>query len=85
MRETFVESLLRKSVLQSKVAARFRLNVLCWCTFEACKYSIRSAIIMAAAMTSCSTAILAAKSILHVALRGLLALLQERFMSKCWY
>jgi len=42
---------------QSKVAARLRLNVLCWCTSEACKYSI-SAIVMAAAMTYCSSATL---------------------------
>jgi len=57
-RENFVEGLLRKSVPQSKVAARLWLNVLCWCTSEACKYSITSAIVMAAAMTSCSSAIL---------------------------
>jgi len=42
---------------QSKVASRLRLNVLCWCMSEACKYSI-SAIAMAAAMTSCSSATL---------------------------
>jgi len=42
---------------QSKVAVRLRLNVLCWCTSEACKCSI-SAIVMAAAMTSCSSAVL---------------------------
>jgi len=52
MREIFVEGLLRKSVPQSKVAARLRLNVLCWCTSEACKYTI--AIVMAA-MNSCSS------------------------------
>jgi len=57
MRESFAEELLRKSVPQSKVAVRLRLNVLCWCTSEACKYSI-SAVVMAAAMTSCPTAIL---------------------------
>jgi len=57
MRESFVEDLLRKSVLQRKVAARLRLYVLCWCTSKACKHSI-SAIVIAAAMTSCSTAIL---------------------------
>jgi len=56
-RESFVEDLLRKSVPQSKVAVRLRLNVLRWCTWEACKYSI-SAIVLAAAMTSCSSAIL---------------------------
>jgi len=61
MRQSFVEGLLRKSVPQSTVAARLRLNELCMCTSEACKYSIRSAIAMAAAMASCSTAILAAK------------------------
>ena len=58
MREIFVEDLLRMSVPQSKVAVRLRLNVLCWCTAEACKYSITRAIVMAAAMTSCSSAIL---------------------------
>jgi len=42
---------------QSKVAIRLWLNVLCWCMSEACKYSI-SAIVMAAAMTSCSSATL---------------------------
>jgi len=57
MRESFVKGLLRKSVPQSKVAARLRLNVLCWCTSEACKCSIISAMVMAAAMTSFSTAI----------------------------
>jgi len=67
MRESFVEGLLRrKSLPQSKVSARLWLNVLCCCTSEACKYSIRSAIVMAAAMTSCSTAILAAKSTLQI-------------------
>jgi len=45
------------SVPQSKVTVQLWLNVLCWCTSEACKYSI-SAIVMAAAMTSCSSAIL---------------------------
>jgi len=57
--------ILRKSVPQSKVAARPRLNVLCWCTSEACKCSITSAVVMAVAMTSCS-------------LRGLLALMQDQ-------
>ena len=46
------------SVPQSKVVVRLRLNVLCWCTSEAYKYSIRSAVVMADAMTSCSSAIL---------------------------
>jgi len=58
MREIFVEGLLRKSAPQSKVAARLRLDVLRWCTSEACKYSIRSAVVMAAEMTFCSIAIL---------------------------
>jgi len=55
MRESFVEGLLRESVPQSKIAARHRLNVLCWCTSEACKHSrpITTAIVMAAAMASC--------------------------------
>jgi len=56
-RESFV-GLLRKSMPQSKIAVRLRLNVLCWCTSEACKYSITSAVVMAAAMTSCSSAML---------------------------
>ena len=58
MSESFVEGLLRKAVPQSKVAARLRLNVLCWCTSEACKYSITSAVEMAAAMTFCSSSML---------------------------
>ena len=59
MRESFVEDLhRRKSLPQSKVAERLRLYVLCWCISEACKYSITSAIVMAAAMTTCSSAIL---------------------------
>jgi len=58
MREIFVEDLLWMSVPQSKVAARLRLNVLCWCTPEECKYCITSVIVMAAAMSSCSSAIL---------------------------
>jgi len=49
MRESVVEGLLRMSV---------PLNVLCWYTSEECKYSITSAIVMAAAMTSCSSAML---------------------------
>jgi len=57
MRKSFVEGLLQKSVPQSKVAILFRLNVLCWCTPEGCKCSI-CAIVMAAAMISCSSAIL---------------------------
>ena len=44
IRERFLGGLLRrKSLPQSKVSARLRLNVLCWCTSEARKYSIRSA------------------------------------------
>jgi len=42
MRECFVEGLLRKSCLRA-VGARLRLNMLCWCTSEARKYSITSA------------------------------------------
>jgi len=54
MRESFVEGLLRRKTLpQSKISAGLRLNVLCWCIFEACKYCIRSAVVMSAAMTSC--------------------------------
>jgi len=58
MRESFVEGLQRKSAPQSKVAAWLRLNVLRWCTSEVCKYSITCAVIMATAMTSCSSAVL---------------------------
>jgi len=36
MLQRFVEGLLRKSLPQSKVAARLRLNVLCCCTSEEC-------------------------------------------------
>jgi len=43
------------SMPQRKVAVRHRLNVFCWCTSEACKYSI-SAIVIVAAMTSSSSA-----------------------------
>ena len=57
IRESFVEDLLRMSVPQSKVAVRLQLNVLCWCTSEACKYCI-SAIVVAATMTSSSSATL---------------------------
>jgi len=56
LRESFVEGLLRISVPQNKAAVQLRLNMLFWCTSEACKYSI-SAIVMAAAVTSCSSAI----------------------------
>jgi len=62
MRESFAEGLLRrKSLPQSKFSARLRLNVLCWCIFEACKYSRnvgRDDVL--------STALLAAKSILQI-------------------
>jgi len=58
MRESFVEGVLQKSLPQSKVAVRFQLNVLCWCASEACKYSMTNAVLMAAAMTSCTSAIL---------------------------
>ena len=56
-RESFVEDLLRMSVPQSKITVQLRLNVLCWCTSEACKYSI-CVVVTAAAMTSCSSGIL---------------------------
>jgi len=58
MPKSFVKDLVRESVPQSKLAARLRLNVLCWCTLEMCKYSIASSIVMAAVMASCSSAIL---------------------------
>jgi len=51
---------------EQSLHARLLLNVLCWCASEARKYSIGSAIVISAAMTSCSTAILAAKSILQI-------------------
>jgi len=57
MRESFVQGLRWKSVSQRNVAAQFRLNVLFWRTSEAYKNSI-SAVVMVAAMTSCSSAIL---------------------------
>jgi len=62
MRESFVEGLRWKSVPQRKVAAQFRSNVLYWRTSEAYKNCV-SAVVMAAAMTYCSNAILAAKGI----------------------
>ena len=59
MRESFVEGQRWKSVPHRKVAAQFRLNVLFWRTSEAYENSTGiSAIVMAAAMTSCSSAIL---------------------------
>jgi len=61
MRERFVENLLRMSIPQSKVAAQLRLNVLCWCTSATWKYTI-SEIVIAAAMASCSSAILGIES-----------------------
>jgi len=54
MRERFVEDLLRMSIPQSTVAVWHRLNVLCWCTSEACKYNI-SAIAMATTSSSSAT------------------------------
>jgi len=42
---------------QSKVTVWLRLNVLCWCTSEACNYNT-NAIVMVAVMNSCSSAIL---------------------------
>jgi len=65
----FIEGLLRKSVPQSKVAARLLLNVLCWCTSEACKCSVRSVIVMAPRLLLAQ--------VKYWALRGLLALLQK--------
>jgi len=61
--------------VQSKVVTRLER----WCTSEACKY--KNAIIMAATMT---TAILAAKGILHKTTRSSQALLHESFTSKWW-
>jgi len=82
MRKSFVEDLLRKSVLQSKVAARLRLNVLCWYTSEACKYSITSAVVMEATMTSCSSAILGVETFTSAYARQvyeqMMALIQSR-------
>jgi len=59
---------------------RLRLN-LCWCTSEACKY--KNAIIIAATMTTMTTAILATKGI-HKASRFSQALLHDSFTSKWW-
>jgi len=81
MSECFVAGLLRKSVPQSKVAARLRLNVLRWCPSEACKYSI-SAVVMTAAMTSCSSAILGIERFISAYARNvyeqMMALIQNR-------
>jgi len=72
---------------QSKVAARLWLNVLCWCTSEACKYSI-SAIVMAAAMSSCSSAILGIERLTSAFARKvyeqMVALIQSRSL-KLYY
>jgi len=82
MHESFVEGLLRKAVPQSKVAAQLRLNVLCWCTSEACEYSIPSAVVMAAAMTSCSSTILGIERLTSAYARQvyeqMIALIQSR-------
>ena len=87
MHESFVEGLLRKAVPQSKVAAQLRLNVLCWCTSEACwctseAYSIPSAVVMAAAMTSCSSTILGIERLTSAYARQvyeqMMALIQSR-------
>ena len=82
MHKSFVEDLLQKSVHKSKVAGRLRLNVLCWCTSEARKYSIRSAIVMAAVMTSCSSAILGierfASAFARKVYKQMVALIQSR-------
>jgi len=82
MCESLVEGRLRKSVPQSKVAARLRLNMLCWCTLEACKYNITSAVVMAAAMTSCISAVLGIKRFTSAYARQvyeqMMALIQSR-------
>jgi len=81
MCESFIEGLLRKAVPQSKVAARLRLNVLCWCISEACKYSITSAVVMAAAMTSCSSTTLGIERLTSAYARQVyeqMALIQSR-------
>jgi len=62
-----------------KFCTRLRLN-LCWCTSEACKY--QNAIIMAATLTTMTTAILAEG--MHKTLRFSPALLHEGFTSKWW-
>jgi len=87
MRESFVEGLLRMSVPQSKVAVRLRLNVLCWCTSEACKYSI-SSIVMADAMTSCSSATLGIErytsSFATKVYERMVPLIQSRSLELCY-
>jgi len=74
MREGFVEDLLRMSMPQSKVAVRLQLKVLCWCTSEACKYRKEAQPYWRPRWLL--------SQVQHWALRGLLALLQERFVSK---
>jgi len=87
MRESFVEGLYVGSQClraESLLGFVWTCCVGVHCTSEAYKYSIRRAIVKAAAMTSCSTAILAAKSVLQIvpiASKGLLAFCR-RFMSK---
>jgi len=61
---------------QSRCSASVERYMLCWCTSEACKYSIRT-IVMAAAMTSSSSATLG--------IERFTGALQERFMSKWWH
>jgi len=58
MCESFEEGLLGSQCLTANSLLGFGWNVVCWCSSEACKYSITSAIVMVAAMISCSTAIL---------------------------
>jgi len=64
MRTSFVEGLyFGRWCLTRAKSLRLRLN-LCCCTSKACNY--KKTIVMAAAMTSCSTAILAAERILQI-------------------
>jgi len=87
MRESFVEGLLRMSVPQSKVSVPLRLNVLCWCTPEACKYRVYS-IVVEAAMTSCSSAILGIERFTSAFGRKfyeqMVALIQSRSLELCY-
>ena len=69
MRESFVERLFQKSVPrleESLCSAPIESAVLVQIRSVYIQYCIGSAIVMAAAMNSCSTAILAAKSVLQI-------------------
>jgi len=81
IRQPVAQELDKIQVLYARTfCTRLRLNA-CWCTSEACKY--KNAIIMAATMTTMTTAMLTAKGI-HKTSRFSQALLHESFISKWW-